>query len=94
MVQTFSKRELEKIIRDAGFSKWKFYYPYPDYKFPDSIFSDDFLPQKGELTENIRNFDASRLVLFDESKAFDSIIETGAFPEFSNSYLVVIDQRR
>lgn len=92
-VQTFNKSELEKLLSAAGFSKWKFYYPYPDYKFPNSIFSDDFLPKKGELMDNIRNFDASRLVLFDETSAFDAIIEAGNFPEFSNSFLIVIERR-
>ena len=93
-VQTFNKSELEKLLAEAGFVNWKFYYPYPDYKFPNNIYSDDFLPQKGELMDNIRNFDASRLILFDETNAFDAVIEAGNFPEFSNSFLVVIEQRR
>lgn len=92
-VQTFTKSELEKLLQDAGFRTWKFYYPYPDYKFPNNIYSDEFLPQKGELMDNIRNFDSSRLRLFDETKAYDAIIESGNFPEFSNSFLVIIDKR-
>ncbi len=92
-VQTFNKKEIEGLLRKAGFQTWKFYYPYPDYKFANNIYSDEFLPKKGELIENIRNFDSSRLVLFDETKAFDAIIEAGDFPEFSNSFLIVIDRR-
>lgn len=91
-VKTFSKLELEKMFEEAKIYKKRFYYPYPDYKFPIKIFSDERLPQKGELVNNIRNFDYERLLLFDEAKVFESIIEANLFPEFSNSFLVEIEK--
>ena len=87
-VKTFSKRSLSSLLDQGGFS-YKYYYPYPDYKLPHTIYSDDMLPSKGELNTNLRNFDADRIVLFDEEKAFDSFIEEGVFPEYSNSYIVI-----
>ena len=48
-VETFSKPELEQMLQENGFSKFKFYYPYPDYKFPAVIYSDEYLPKPGEL---------------------------------------------
>lgn len=87
-VRTFSKRSLEKYLKRAGLN-YKFYYPYPDYKLPHTIYSDDKLPSVGELNTNIRNFDADRMVLFDEGKAYDTFIEEGTFPEFSNSFIVL-----
>ena len=89
-VRTFSRKELSDIIDQAGEFKTTFYYPYPDYKFPMAIYSDEYLPKKAELSMNIRNFDRSRLLLFDETKAFDGIIGAGLFPEFSNSFLLRI----
>lgn len=88
-VKTFSKGSLEKMIEQLGM-QGKFYYPYPDYKLPHSIYSDDSLPGEGELNTNLRNFDNDRVVLFDETKAFDSISEEGLFDLFSNSFLVVM----
>lgn len=88
-VKTFTKQELEKKLDKVKFKNIEFYYPYPDYKFAISIYSDDFLPKKGELTNNERNFDNDRVVLFDEGKAFDNIIENNLFPVFSNSYIIV-----
>ena len=84
---TFSKKELTELAAECGFD-CSFYYPYPDYKFPVKIFSDDRLPKQGELSRNWQNFDADRLQLFDETKAFDTILQAGLFPEFSNSFLV------
>lgn len=87
---TFSRSELLEVCEAAGFSNWRFYYPYPDYKFPVRIYSDDYLPKIGELTNNLRNFDLDRYVLFDENQAFDGIISAKLFPEFSNSFLLEI----
>jgi len=89
--RTFSKIELCRIFESVGFANWKFYYPYPDYKFPMKMFSDEYLPNKGELDNNIINFDRERKALFDESLVFDEIINDGMFPYFSNSFLILLE---
>lgn len=91
-VKTFAKPELESLFDEGGFTSWKFYYPYPDYKLPMTIYSDEYLPKKGELNTNIWNFDRDRLVLFDEKLVFDSMLECGLFPLYSNSYLVMLER--
>ena len=91
-VKTFSKNEWEKMLEIAGFKNVEFYYPYPDYKLPFVIYSDEHLPKIGELNNNLNNFDRDRMVLFNETKTFDSIIEDGLFPIFSNSYLMVVEK--
>ncbi len=92
-VRTFSRKGLEDICAAVGADKVHFYYPYPDYKFMTTIFSDNKLPGQGELCNNLRNFDRDRLQLFDEKAAFDGILNEGQFPFFSNSYLVVLGER-
>ena len=57
------------------------------------IFSDDYLPKKGELNRNWQNFDADRITLFDEGRVFDTILEAGLFPELSNSFLIRMTKR-
>ncbi len=88
-VRTFSKESLIKLLDATGFSDCRFYYPYPDYKLPHTIYSDERLPKEGDLNTNLRNYDADRIVLFDETKAFDAMIEEGRFDEFSNSFIVL-----
>ncbi|PBF66797.1 class I SAM-dependent methyltransferase, partial [Clostridioides difficile] len=73
-IKTFSKNELEDIFKLVGFYKYNFYYPYPDYKLPITIYSDEYLPKLGELNNNFRNFDLDRVVTFNETEVFDSII--------------------
>ncbi|MDL2301263.1 class I SAM-dependent methyltransferase [Lachnospiraceae bacterium OttesenSCG-928-D06] len=88
--RTFGRSGLEKIFKACKVSKYHFYYPYPDYKFMTTLYSEGHLPEKGELSNNARNFDRDRMLLFDESAAFDGIIEEGLFSVFSNSYAVVL----
>lgn len=88
--RTFTRHGLEKILDKAGIHEYAFYYPYPDYKFATAIYSDRYLPKKGELSNNLRNFDRDRVLLFDEKQVFDEIINENEFPLFSNSYLLVV----
>lgn len=89
-VRTFSRKGLEKIFAACGVKKYSFYYPYPDYKFMTTVYSDAYLPGKGELSNNLRNFDRDRMALFDERYAFDGIVEDNLFSVFANSFEVII----
>ena len=90
VVRTFTRDGLLKTARNCGFAQAQMYYPYPDYKFMTSLYSDERLPQVGELSANLRNFDRDRLQLFDEKKVFDTIIQEEQFPLFSNSYMLLL----
>ena len=90
-IHPMSKKELEDMLGELDVRSYRFYYPYPDYKYPTIIYTDDCLPKEGELYRNIRNIDRDRYVIFDEKRAFDSVIKAGLFPEFSNSYLISIN---
>lgn len=87
-VRTFSHDELDNLLKSVG-ATTKFYYPYPDYKLPLNMYSDEYLPKKGELSDNKNNFDHDRIYLFDEQKVYDEIIKENMFPFFSNSFLLI-----
>lgn len=93
VVRTFTRSGLEDILARCGIEEYAFYYPYPDYKFMTTLYSDEYQPKVGELSNNMRNFDRERMILFDEKKAFDTILREGLFPLFSNSYLLVIGEK-
>ena len=91
-VRTFSRNGLKKIFTECDVKNYHFYYPYPDYKFMTAVYSDEYLPKAGELSDNLRNFDRDRMELFEERAAFDGLVADGLFPVFSNSFLVVIGE--
>lgn len=90
--KTFSRNNLEEKFRQAGFVNWQFYYPYPDYKLPLMIWSDDRLPTGEEmrLCGSHPYLDGDGAAIFDEVSAYEGIIRDGLFPIFANSYEVVI----
>ncbi len=89
-VRTFSRKGLERIFQRCGVEEYHFYYPYPDYKFMTTLYSDVYQPGKGELTNNLRNFDRDRMLLFSERAAFNGVVEDELFSVFANSYVAVI----
>ncbi|MCL2884434.1 MAG: class I SAM-dependent methyltransferase, partial [Oscillospiraceae bacterium] len=52
-VRTFGHGEIQRLLDSAGFPKLKFYYPLPDYKFPNVIFTDAFLPDTESIQRNL-----------------------------------------
>ena len=91
-VKTFSRKEFMQILSDAGDLQAEWYYPFPDYKFPMTIYSDRRLPNKGELNRVETNYDRLRLQLFQESPVYDSLLDNDLFPQFSNSFLMLISK--
>jgi len=88
-VRTFGKKELTDLLTSVGFSSQKYYYPLPDYKMPEQIFSEDYLPQIGEMNHLFHNYDADKLELYNEKAVFEGIIREEQFEFFANSFLVV-----
>lgn len=91
---TFSKKELERILEESGCGDAVFYYPYPERWFPTAVYSDERLPKAGELNQNLRNFEGERLVLFQEEKVYDQLIQDGRYPEFANAFLCIVGPKQ
>lgn len=86
-VQTFSKGEWERLMKSCGLDHYRFYYPYPDYKFPREIFTDESLKvQKYGLPA--WNFTKYRLALFREEQMADTLQAEGIMDRFANSFLI------
>ncbi len=93
-IKTFGKKELSDLLGQSGYSDHKFYYPFPDYKLPHTIFSDDYLP--GVHTQNIPSSlypspspDQTRQQIFREQLAVRTLAKNNMFDEFANSFLVL-----
>ena len=89
-IRTFSKEEIKEILNLAGYKKIDFYYPYPDYKLPFFIFSDDkenlFIPFSRYTP--IVDLSNPRQYLFNEV-IFSSVLKKeGVLKKFANSFLI------
>lgn len=93
-IRTFGKEELKKILENAGFKYNKFYYPLPDYKLPNVIFSEDYIPSKTDLDKyELYLSNQNTKVKFDEKKAYEEIIKNNQFEFFANSFFIEVSNK-
>lgn len=88
--QTFGREEITKLLNDANLKYKKFYYPLPDYKLPNVIFTDNYLPDNNNITRDLQYYNPENILNFDELDAYRELIKEDAklFPYFSNSFLI------
>lgn len=82
------RQELETAIAQAGIQKYKFYYPVPDSRMPQMVFTDGY--QKGlNAAERMvdYNYEDSGMIGV-EHRIFCDMVNWGALPFMANSYLV------
>lgn len=66
-----------------------FYYPMPDYRVPSAIYSDQFLPGKGELSGMHPLYDFPEYLSMDVGADFEAACEDGQFANFADSFLII-----
>lgn len=88
-IRTFSRKELSSLLENSGFDSYRFFYPFPDYKLPMSIYSDEYQPKVGDLRENAFNYSSTWISNFDQDTVWDQVCLDGMFAYFSNSFIVI-----
>ena len=95
--QTFalSKTMIEKILKERGFEYFKYYYVLPDYKVPNAIFTDRYLPNMESIHRNFL-YGEEDFVNFNETDAYIEILkeDTEKFKFFANSFFVEIGKKQ
>ncbi len=91
---TFGKKELDELLKRNGFLNTKFYYPLPDYKLPNVIFSDNYLPSCDDIDNLYDTYYYDNTILnFDEKKAYKELIKEEKFDFFANSFFVECSEK-
>lgn len=86
-VRTFSKNELGELLENSGFPFLHFYYPYPDYKFPTEIFTDESL-YTNSYGRNYPVYTDKTADLFSEHAGVKAFEKEKILSSFVNSFLV------
>lgn len=87
-IRTFSRPEIEQMLDEAGWKSYKFYYPMPDYKLPDVIYTDDRLPEPGEIRYYKNDFNSARVYNFYDATISDQLCQDKMMAYFANSFLI------
>lgn len=95
---TYGKSELKEKLNENGFKNIHFYYPFPDYKIPQVMISEEGVSEKdfnvSDLLLNIEDRSYLRPVIssFDISLFYESLHLNKLVGEFSNSFLVFVSK--
>lgn len=87
----YSKHQWESLFKDLSLN-YKFYYPYPDYLLTTQVLSDAWLTSNINL--QFEDYHSFRYELFNENEALQSLIDSGDFSVFSNSFMIVISNKQ
>ena len=97
---TFSKKELEAMINQVGYEWKQFYYPFPDYKLPNTIIKEDQIYNAADyflynwVTTPFEDYSSSRDFIFQESLVLKNIAKAGLFGDHANSFLVLAGKQK
>ena len=84
-----TRKQAEEACREAGLARADFYYPVPDHRMPVSLYSDRYLPGKGDITSPSVSYDGPRYACLNEGEVYDRLIEENDFGRFANSFLII-----
>jgi len=92
-IRTYSKPEWEREIALANFASCDFVYPFPDYKVPTVMITENANHQAvvGAL-EGVKSRDYREPFDLGESehRAWQGLLEAGNFADHANSFLIVL----
>lgn len=87
-MRTFTKSELTELLETSGFGKLSWFYPFPDYKLPTLILSEESIRTADLDFPEISNYDLKDLRMFSQREAFAGLKGTAERELFANSFLV------
>ena len=93
---TFSRNELETLLREAGFEYQQFYHLHPDYKLPATVIRE--VPDLGRVSAHqwtqqfAQDYINPREYFVPDPLLMKSLEDAGLTWQFSNSFLVLCSQ--
>ena len=90
------RNEIINVINQSEISNFKFYYPLPNYKVPNIIFTDNHLPSRESILRNMALNNENAVISFDEREVYRKMLKENSklFPSFANSFLVEISKEK
>ncbi|WP_243047651.1 glycosyltransferase [Dyella sp. RRB7] len=92
---TYGRQGLERKLRAAGFGNVSFYFPFPDYKLPEALVSEQALDEDGFRPDDLlqgldhRDYNHTGRAQFNLDMTLQSLHEEGLLGDMANSFLVL-----
>ena len=93
---TWSRQELAEMLADAGLSAQKWLYPFPDYKLPTAVLSEEIYQRTdaADMVDQIVGHPTSSqyalpVLVADDRAAHRTMVAAGLGADVANSFLIV-----
>ena len=91
-VKTLDKTEMEELIKSLNM-KCNFYYPFPDYKFPEIIITDKFVSNSYDLMYT-PYYSSYGYLSMGEDTLLNNINRLNALDKFANSFFIEVSNEK
>lgn len=88
----WTKKEIQALLDENYYPT--FFYLSPNNSLVTDIWTDAKLPQADEYYEDTWYYGADRLQLSSETDALDAVVKENLYPEFCESFLVIIRSKK
>lgn len=86
--RAFSRKELDYILSNSGFINRNYYYPMPDYKAAQVIFTDEYQPINQAKERIITYYKEKDTLLAYDKDLYEDIVYGKALGFLNNSYFI------
>lgn len=84
----YTREEIERGLKENGFSKHKYFYPLPDAVVPQEIYSENYIPQ-GKRTDRMLNYyPQKKTLLMPPEKLLSEVLSNEIFNKCTNAFLL------
>ena len=88
-LRTFTKSEINEVLKCSNFKYTKFYYPYPDHVYPKEIYTDETINSMS-YGKDYYELLKERLLLYNESLIAEQLVREKVADVFANSFLIEV----
>ena len=96
--RTFGRKELQCLLHDTGLQATEFHYPFPDYKLPTVVVTEQgfntpaFIPEGLLCQTASRDYCLPHTPLFREAMAWPQLVANKMAEDMANSFLVLASE--
>lgn len=84
----YSRWELEKMLKEAGWSNFQFFSVLPDLHNTNMIYAEDYLPNEDLANRLFPTYHYADAVFLEEAPLYASLEENGLFHKMANAWLI------